>query len=164
VYTKATNISKSTIRSTTHFVCFGNAHCSEWSPHTRKRDIEGGQNVIAPYFVFEALSGSKKYYLEMEKICYIVVMSARKLRHYFKAHRVRVLRNQLLNDIFRNRDSSGRIGKWATELSEHVIDFEKRSAAKSQVLAYFIADWTEPSSYTEGTFIDTPWQVYYDIA
>jgi hypothetical protein len=41
------------------------------------------------YFVSEALSGSKKYYSEKEKICYIVVMSTRKLRHYFEAHRVR---------------------------------------------------------------------------
>jgi hypothetical protein len=30
------------------------------------------------YFVSEALSGSKKYSSEMEKICYVVVMSARK--------------------------------------------------------------------------------------
>jgi hypothetical protein len=63
----------------------------------------------------------------MKKICYVVVMSTRKLRHYFEAHRVRVLTNQWLNNIFRNRDSSGRIGKWAMELAEHVIDFEKMS-------------------------------------
>jgi hypothetical protein len=69
-----------------------------------------------------------------------------------------------LNDIFENRDSSGRIAKWAMELSEHVIDFEKRNAIKSQVLVDFIADWTEPSSYTEGTVINTPWQVYCDGA
>jgi hypothetical protein len=50
------------------------------------------------------------------------------------------------------------------ELSEHVIDFEKRSAIKSQVLVDFIADWTKPSSYTEGTVIDTPWKVYRDGA
>jgi hypothetical protein len=31
------------------------------------------------YFVSEALAGSKKYYMEMEKICYAVVMSMRKL-------------------------------------------------------------------------------------
>jgi hypothetical protein len=36
------------------------------------------------------------------------------------------------------------------ELSELVIDFEKRSAIRSQVIADFIADWMEPSSYTEG--------------
>jgi hypothetical protein len=34
------------------------------------------------------------------------------------------------------------------ELSELVIDFEKRSAIKSQVMLDFIADWTEPSGYT----------------
>jgi ribonuclease HI len=69
-----------------------------------------------------------------------------------------------LNDIFRNRDSSGRIRKWAMKLSDHVIDFEKRSAIKSHVLADFIADWMEPSSYTEGIVVDTSWQVYCDGA
>jgi hypothetical protein len=78
---------------------------------------------------------------------------------YFEAHRVRVLTNQPLNDIFGNRDSSGRIGKWAMELSEHVVDFEKRSAIKSQIMVDFITYWTEPSSYTEGIVVDTPWQV-----
>jgi ribonuclease HI len=56
---------------------------------------------------------------------------------------------------------SGRIGKWAMELSEHVVDFEKRSSIKLHVLSDFIADWTEPLSYTEGIVIDTPWQVHY---
>jgi hypothetical protein len=50
------------------------------------------------------------------------------------------------------------------ELLEHVIYFEKRSAIKSQVLADFITDYTEPSSYTEGDIVDTPWQVYCDGA
>jgi hypothetical protein len=76
----------------------------------------------------------------MEKICYAVVMSARKLRHYFETHGVRVLSNQPLNDIFGNKDSSNIIGKWAMELLEHIIDFEKRSAIKLQVLPDFIAD------------------------
>jgi hypothetical protein len=50
------------------------------------------------------------------------------------------------------------------KLSEHVVDIEKRSAIESQVLADFIADWTESSNYTEGTVIDTPWQVHCDRA
>jgi hypothetical protein len=116
------------------------------------------------YFISKALTGSKKYYSEIKKICYGIVMSARKLQHYFEAHRVRVLMNHSLNDIFGNRDSSGRIGKWTMELSELVVDFEKRSAIKSQVMLNFIADWTKPSGYTEGTMVDTPWQVYCDGA
>jgi hypothetical protein len=66
------------------------------------------------YFVSEVLIGSKKYYMEIKKICYAIVTSARKLQHYFEAHRVRVLTNQPLNNIFENRDYSGRIesGPW----------------------------------------------------
>jgi hypothetical protein len=64
--------------------------------------------------------------------------------------------NQPLNDILGNRDSMGMIGKWDMELSENAIDFEKRSVIKSQVLADVIADWIEPSSYTEGVVVDTP--------
>jgi hypothetical protein len=71
---------------------------------------------VPTYFVYEALIGSKKYYSEMEMICYAIVMSARKFCHYFEAHRVRVLTNQPLNNIFSNHDSSRRIGKWAMEL------------------------------------------------
>jgi hypothetical protein len=76
----------------------------------------------------------------MENFCYAVIMSARKLRHYFKVHTIKVLTNQLLIDIFGNRDNSRRISKWAMELSEHVVDFEKHSAIKSQILADFVAE------------------------
>jgi hypothetical protein len=70
------------------------------------------------YFVSGVLTGSKKYYSEMETNYYVVIMSARKLRHYFGAHTIRVLNNQSLNDIFGSRDSFGRISKWALELLE----------------------------------------------
>jgi hypothetical protein len=89
------------------------------------------------YFVLEVLKGSK--------ICYAVIMSVRKLRHYFEAHTIILLTNQSLNDIFDNRDSSGRISKWAMELSEYVVDFEKRSAIKLQILVDFVALWMKPS-------------------
>jgi hypothetical protein len=58
-------------------------------------------------------------------------MGTRKFRHYFEAHTIRMLTNQPLHNIFGNRDSSKRIGKWATELSEYIVDFEKHSAIKS---------------------------------
>jgi hypothetical protein len=126
---------------------------SKWSLVQEKEMTNNDKIVphtVPIYFVSEALTGSKKYYSEIEKICYTVVMSARKLHHYFEAHRVRVITNQPLNDIFGNRDSSDRIRKWAMELSEHVIDFEK-SIIKSQVPVDFIIDWMEPASYTKGS-------------
>jgi hypothetical protein len=116
------------------------------------------------YFVLEILTGSKKYYSEMENICYTIIMSARKVRHYFEAHRIKVLTNQPPNDIFSNTDSSDKISKWAMEPSKYVVDFEKRSTIKSKILADFIAEWMEPRSLTEGIVPESPSLVYYDGA
>jgi hypothetical protein len=54
------------------------------------------------YFILEVLTGSKKFYSEMGKICYVIVMSTHTLQHYFKARTIKVLTNQSLNDIFSN--------------------------------------------------------------
>jgi hypothetical protein len=42
------------------------------------------------YYVSEALSGSKLFYSEMEKMAYAVVMAKRKLRRYFQSHNVSI--------------------------------------------------------------------------
>jgi hypothetical protein len=116
------------------------------------------------YFLSAVLIGSKKFYYEMEKFCCAVIMSARKLQHYFEAHTIRVSTNQSLNDIFSNRDSCGRINKWTMEISEHIIDFKKRSAIKLQILVDFVAEWMEPGSITEGSILKSLWLVYCDGA
>jgi hypothetical protein len=90
------------------------------------------------YFMSKVLVGSKCY-SEVEKICYVVVMCARKL-NYFVAHTISVLTKKPLHDIFGNRDSSRQIGKWAMELSKHVINFEKCSAINLQILADFVVE------------------------
>jgi hypothetical protein len=40
----------------------------------------------------------------------------------------------------KNREALGRIGKWATELNEFVIDFVHRLSIQFQTLADFIAN------------------------
>jgi hypothetical protein len=105
--------------------------------------------------------GSKRFYSEMEKICYTVIMSTCKLKHYFEAHTIMILTSRSLNDIFENRDSSKRISKWAMEFSEYVVDFQKQSARKSQILTNFMAEWTESGSTTEGAVPESPWLVCY---
>jgi hypothetical protein len=54
----------------------------------------------------------------------------------------------------RNREATGRVGKWDAELNEFTIDYVHRSSIQSQVLADFIADWT-PGAHKEGTNKDT---------
>jgi hypothetical protein len=116
------------------------------------------------YFVSEVLIGSKKYYSEIEKICYVVIMSSRKLRHYFEAHTINVLTNQPLNDIISNRDSSSRVSKWAMEMLEYIVDFKKRMVIKSHILADFIAEWRELGSVANDTILEASWLIYCDRA
>jgi ribonuclease HI len=103
-------------------------------------------------------------YSELEKIAYAVLMATRKLRHYFEAHKVTVLTDQPLNDLFINKEASSKIAKWAMELSEHTIDFGKRSAIKSQVLVDFVVDWISPSNTTGDEELVHVWEIRYDGA
>ena len=48
-----------------------------------------------------------------------------------------------LNDIINNRDATSRIAKWAIVLLPLDITYKQRRAIKSQVLAYFVTEWTE---------------------
>jgi hypothetical protein len=106
--------------------------------------LEGQVKKQAPiYFVSEVLSLSKKNYTELEKVLYAVLMASRKLRHYFQAYNIVVPSSQPLKDIMRNREVTGRVGKWVAELNEFCIDYVHRSSIQSQALADFIADWTQ---------------------
>jgi hypothetical protein len=75
-----------------------------------------------------------------------------------------VLTDQPLNDLFINKEASSRIAKWATELSEHTIDFKKRSVIKSQVLVDFVVDWTSPSNATGDVELVPVWEIRCDRA
>jgi hypothetical protein len=53
-------------------------------------------------------------YTEIKKIAYIVLISSRKLKHYFQAHEITLPSSQPFGDIFKNKEASGRIEEWAT--------------------------------------------------
>jgi hypothetical protein len=129
--------------------------------------IEGVLKQVPIYFVSEALNGSKLLYSEMEKMAYVVVMAARKPRYYFQSYKVTMPTSYPLRDIFENREASGRIRKWASQLAEHTISFNLCSAIKSQMLADFIADWTPSSPSQQRPTTEVIWhlacdEAYYD--
>jgi hypothetical protein len=125
--------------------------------------LEGQTKKQVPvYFASEVLSLSKKKYTELEKVLYVVLMASRKLPHYFQAYHIIVPSSQPLKDMMRNKEATGRVGKWATELNEFTIDYVHMSSIQSQALADFIADWTS-GAHEEGTSKNAEaWTVFCD--
>jgi dsDNA-binding SOS-regulon protein len=61
------------------------------------------------YFVSEVLSESKARYQPVKKLLYAVLITSRKLRHYFQEYSISVVTDYLLGDILWNQDATGRI-------------------------------------------------------
>jgi ribonuclease HI len=95
------------------------------------------------YYISEVLSETKVHYPQVQKLLYAVVLARRKLRHYFEAHPVTVVSSFPLGEIIRNPDAAGRIAKWSVELMGEMLAYAPRKALKSQILAEFVAEWTD---------------------
>jgi hypothetical protein len=89
------------------------------------------------YYVSGTLEGPKKHYTQLEKVAYTVLMASRKLKHYFQSHEITIPSSYPLDNIFKNPEAIGRIGKWATKLNDHVINF--------------VANWTLDTHGQTGT-------------
>jgi ribonuclease HI len=113
------------------------------------------------YFINEVLGPSKKKYPQVQKLLYAVLLTARKLHHYFDDHKVIVVTGFPIGDILHNKEAIGRIAKWACELGSHDIEFRPRTAIKTQALVDFVSEWTEQQ------VLDNPetaevWRMYFD--
>ncbi|XP_031127679.1 uncharacterized protein LOC116029776 [Ipomoea triloba] len=94
------------------------------------------------YYVSKLLRGAETRYTPLEKMAYALVTTARKLVPYFQAHPKEVLTDQPLAGILRNPMSSGRMMKWAIELTQYGIEYRPRPSIKAQALADFIVECT----------------------
>jgi ribonuclease HI len=90
-----------------------------------------------------------------------VILTRRKLRHYFESHPVTVVSSFPLGEIIQSREASGRIAKWAVELMGETLSFAPRKAIKSQVLADFLAEWTDTQLPTAPIQPEL-WTMYFD--
>nr|ABG22552.1 retrotransposon protein, putative, unclassified, expressed [Oryza sativa Japonica Group] len=123
------------------------------------QEIDSGQKPV--YFISKALQGAKTRYIEMEKLAYALVMASCKLKHYFQTHKVIVPSQYPLGEILWGKEVTGRLSKWAAELSPFDLHFVARTAIKSQVLADFVAEWT-PALAPEPEPVKQPWVMYSD--
>ena len=128
------------------------------------RDKDRVQHPV--YYCSRALRGAEERYPRMEKLILALVTAARKLCPYFQAHAIEVPTNYPMKQVLHKPETSGRLMKWAIELSEFDIRYKPKTAIKGQVLADFVMEFTsaEPAENTQTT-TDLPiWKLSVDGA
>jgi ribonuclease HI len=113
------------------------------------------------YFISEVLSETKIRYPQIQKLLYTVILTRRKLRHYFESHPMTVVSSFPLGEIIQCREASGRIAKRAVEIMGETISFAPRKAIKSQVLVDFVAEWVD-NQLPIAPIQPKLWTMYFD--
>ena len=85
---------------------------------------------VPVYYISKRLLDAELRYPELERLALALVVSARKLRHYFLAHPVVVFTNYPMKQVLRRPEASGRLVKWAVELTQFDILYQPRTAIK----------------------------------
>ena len=128
------------------------------------RDRERVQHPV--YYCSRALRGAEERYPRMEKLILALVTATRKLRPYFQAHTIEVPTEYPMKQVLHKPEVSGRLMKWAIELSEFDIRYKPKTSIKGQILADFVMEFA-PVELAEPTQSedDLPiWKLFIDGA
>ena len=112
---------------------------------------ECGDAKLRPmFFVSKSLTDVKTRYTHLERAALALRTAAQKLRPYFQAHPVVVLTDLPLRGMIKKPDLSGRMARWAMELSEYCIQYKPRLEKKGQVLADFLTEISQSATCPDG--------------
>ncbi|KAL0366948.1 UNVERIFIED_CONTAM: Retrovirus-related Pol polyprotein from transposon opus [Sesamum radiatum] len=118
---------------------------------------EEARGLQPVYYVSNTLQGAEERYPHIEKLTFSLVVATRKLRHYFQSHPVVVLQT-ILKQVLAEPNISGRMVKWALELSEHGIEYRLRPTIKAQALADFMVELTSEEKESDQSW----WKLFVD--
>ena len=122
------------------------------------RDERGSQRPV--YFISRAFRGAEERYPRMEKLAFVLITAAQKLKLYFQTHTIVVLTDQPLKRAMSSPEVAGRMALWAIELSEFDVQYRPRTAIKGQIVADFIAEYTQPED--KGAEGQKQWSIHTD--
>ncbi|XP_060965610.1 uncharacterized protein LOC133034526 [Cannabis sativa] len=117
------------------------------------------------YYVSKRMIGAEIRYRLIEKLVFCLLMASRKVRPYFQAHPIKVPTNHPLRQVLQKPEASGRLLKWAMELSQFDIHYVPRISIKGHALADFITECNEAEASSSVPVPRTPaWKVFVDGA
>jgi len=102
------------------------------------------------YFVSKVLQGPGIRYQALEKVALAVVISSRRLRHYFQSFTVMVMTDLPIRKVLQKPDVVGRMARWAVELFEFDIHYEPRGPIKGQIYVDFVVELSSAATHQEG--------------
>ena len=110
---------------------------------------ECGDAKLRPvFFVSKSLTDAETRYNHLERVALALWTAAQKLRPYFQAHPV-VVTDLPLRGTIHKPDMSGRMARWAMELSEYGIQYKPNLSKKGQVLADFLSEIPQPDTCSD---------------
>ena len=92
------------------------------------------------FFVSKSLVDTETRYSHLEQAALALQVATKKLCPYFQAHPIFVLTDLPLRGTIHKPNLSGKMARWAIELSEFGIQYKPSLAKKRQVLAYFLVE------------------------
>src|SRR3954466_13366665 len=120
------------------------------------------QSIQKPiYYLSMLLTKSQQRYPHYQKLLLAIVMTSRKVSHYFDEHPITIVSSAPLTDILNHPGATGRVSEWNIELSPRDLKFKHPTAIKSQVLPDFLVEWAEVQ--TPGPpDMSNSWSMFFD--
>ena len=119
-----------------------------------------GSSQRPVYFISRAFREAEERYPRMEKLAFALITATRKLKPYFQAHTIVILTDQPLKKAMSSPEAVGRMALWAIELSEFDVQYRSRTAVNGQIVADFIAEYTQ--SEDKGVEGQGLWSIHTD--
>ena len=112
------------------------------------------------YYVSKAIVDVETRYSQVEQTALILKNVTWKLCPHFQAHQVTILTNQPFQVTLYKSNLSGRMLKWAIELSEYGIKYQLWLSLKGQVMANFIVELPKKQTHSANRPGEQWWTLY----